>query len=137
MPTQAIFLAAADAFDATAHDVSAVLPSVDALVPQPVLDGGLLTAQVTAALHECTSGLTAVAQACRDAAAESRWRAEVCQLHAQHVAAWDAATTDYRQASRQWQARYEEHQASPPTPDPGPPPRPPGAAPTKPFTWVD
>jgi hypothetical protein len=137
VPTPAIFLAAADAFGATAHDVSTLLPPVDALVTPRVLEGGLLTTQVTAALHSCTSVMTVVAQACRDAAAECRWRAAVCELHHEHVAVWDAALTDYQQASRQWQVRFEEHRASAATPDPGPPPRPPGAAPAKPFTWVD
>jgi hypothetical protein len=137
VPTQATFLAAADALDALAHDVPEVLPPVDALVTQAVLDGGLLTRQVTSALRTSTSGLTVVAQACRDAAAESRWRGEVCALHWQHIAVWDAALADYQRAARTWLARYEEHRASSTTPDPGPPPRAPGAAPTKPFTWVD
>ena len=137
MPTQATFLAAADALDALAHDVPAVLPPVDALVTPAVLDGGLLTGQVTSALQSSTAGLAVVAQACRDAAAEARWRAEVCALHWQHIAEWDAALADYQQAARTWQARHEEHRASSSTPDPGSPPRAPGAAPTRPFTWVD
>lgn len=137
MPTQATFLAAADAFEAAASDVSVVLPPLDALITPPVLDGGLLTRQVTAALVSCTSGLAVVVQACRDAAAESRWRADVCGVHWQHVAAWDVAMTDYQQAARRWQAGSEDHQASPTAPDPGPPPQSPGATPPKPFTWVD
>ena len=137
MPTQATFLAAADAFEAAAHDVSLVLPPLDALVTPPVLDGGLLTRQVTTALVSCTSALAVVVQACRDAAAESRWRAEVCAVYGRHVAAWGVAMTDYQHATRRWQASYEEHQASPNSPDPGPPPRSPGPTPPTPFTWVD
>ena len=137
MPTQASFLVAADALDLAAHDTAELLPRADALVTPPVLAGGLVTARVIVALDGCSARLGSVARACRDDASECRRRAALCAQYWDDVAAWESSIAAYQRTARDWQARYEAHQASPSEPDPGPAPRAPNGPPLRPFPWVD